>query len=64
MTLSLRFDSWFEYYAALPASSVVNKGKMEQMLKSFDSRLSADEAKAALARNQERFCLSRKDRLE
>ena len=29
-----------------------SKGKMEQLLKSFDSSLSADEAKAAMTRNQ------------
>ncbi len=53
MPLGLRFASWYEYYDALPASSVVNKGRMEQMLKSFDHSLSADEAKAAMARNQD-----------
>jgi hypothetical protein len=53
MPLGLKFSSWYEYYDALPASSVVNKGKMEQMLRSFDASLSAVEAKAAMARNQD-----------
>jgi len=59
MTLGLRFASWYEYYAALPASSVVKKGKMEQMLRSFDASLSADEAKAAMTRNQDFVFLAR-----
>ena len=59
MTLGLRFASWYEYYAALPTSSVVNKGKMEQMLRSFDFSLSADEAKAAMTRNQDCVFLAR-----
>ena len=59
MPLGLQFSSWYEYYDSLPASSVVNKGKMEQMLKSFDFRLSADEAKVAMARNQEFIFLAR-----
>ena len=59
MTLGLRFASWFEYYAALPASSVVNKGKMEQMLKSFDFSLSADDAKVAMTKNQDFVFLAR-----
>ena len=59
MPLGLRFSSWYEYYDALPASSVVNKGKIEQMLKSFDSNLSADEARAAMARNQDFVFLAR-----
>ena len=59
MPLGLYFSSWYEYYDALPASSVVNKGKMEQMLKSFDFSLSADEARAAMARNQDFVFLAR-----
>ena len=59
MPLGLQFASWYEYYDALPASSVVNKGKMEQMLKSFDASLSADEAKAAMTRNQDFVFLAR-----
>ena len=59
MPLGLQFASWYEYYDALPASSVVNKGKMEQMLRSFDSSLSADEAKAAMTRNQDFVFLAR-----
>ncbi len=59
MPLGLSFASWYEYYDALPASSVVNKGKMEQLLKSFDHHLSADEAKAAMARNQDFVFLAR-----
>ena len=59
MPLGLRFSSWYEYYDSLPASSVVNKGKMEQMLKSFDHSLSADEAKAAMTRNQDFVFLAR-----
>ena len=59
MTLGLRFASWFEYYAALPASSVVNKGKMEQMLRSFDFSLSADDAKVAMTKNQDFVFLGR-----
>ena len=59
MPLGLQFASWYEYYDALPASSVVNKGKMEQMLKSFGASLSADEAKAAMTRNQDFVFLAR-----
>ena len=59
MPLGLQFSSWYEYYDALPASSVVNKGKMEQMLKSFDFSSSADEARAAMARNQDFVFLAR-----
>ena len=59
MPLGLHFTSWYEYYDALPASSVVNKGRMEQMLKSFDHSLSADEAKAAMTRNQDFVFLAR-----
>ena len=59
MPLGLSFSSWYEYYDALPASSMVNKGKMEQMFKSFDSSLSADEAKAAMTKNQDFVFLAR-----
>ena len=59
MALGLCFSSWYEYYDALPASSMVNKGKMEQMFKSFDSSLSADEAKAAMTKNQDFVFLAR-----
>ena len=44
MPLGLRFSSGYKYYDALPASALVNKGKMEQMLKSFNFNLSAEEA--------------------
>ena len=59
MPLGLRFASWYEYYDALPASSVVNKGKMEQMLRSFDHSLSPEEAKAAMTKNQDFVFLAR-----
>ena len=48
MPLGLEYDTWYEYYDARPTSSVIKKGKMEQMMKSFDSTLSVNEAKAAM----------------
>ena len=59
MLLGLKFATWYEYYDACPTSSVVNKGKMEQMLKSFDSTLSASEAKVAMSKNKDIVFLAR-----
>ena len=59
MTLGLQFASWYEYYDALPASSVVNKGKMEQMFRSFDHSLSPEAAKSAMTKNQDFVFLAR-----
>ena len=59
MTVGLMFDTWCDYYDSRPASSIINKEKMEQLLKSFDSSLSADEAKAAMARNKDIVFLAR-----
>ena len=59
MPLGLKFDTWSEYYDARPASSVINKGKMEQLMRSFDSILSADDAKAAMTRNTDLVFLAR-----
>ena len=59
MTVGLQFDTWCDYYDSRPASSIINKEKMEQLLKSFDSSLSADEAKAAMARNKDIVFLAR-----
>ena len=51
MTVGLKFDTWYEYYDSRLSSSVINKGKMEGLLKAFDSSPLADEAKAAMTRN-------------
>ena len=53
MPLGLEYDTWYEYYDARPTSSVIKKGKMEQMMKSFDSTLSVNEARAAMMRSCE-----------
>ena len=55
----MSFANWFEYYDALPTSSAVNLGKMEQMLKSFDAYLSATEARATMAKKKDLVLLSR-----
>jgi hypothetical protein len=59
MPLGIQFMSWVEYYDSLPAGSIVNKGKLEQMLKSFDSSLSPDEVKSSMTRNSDLVFLAR-----
>ena len=59
MPFGIQFTSWVEYYDSLPVSSAVNKGKMEQMLKSFDSSISAVDAKRAMTRNKDLVFLAR-----
>ena len=59
MPLGIQFTSWIEYYDSLPTGSIVNKGKLEQMLKSFDSSLSPAEAKRAMIRNKDFVFLAR-----
>ena len=59
MPLGIQFTSWVEYYDSLPTGSIVNKGKLEQMLKSFDSSLSPDEAKRSMTRNKDLVFLAR-----
>ena len=53
MPLGLEYDTWYEYYDARPTSSVIKKGKMEQMMRSFDSTLSVNEARAAMMKNKD-----------
>ena len=59
MPLGIQFTSWVEYYDSLPFGSIVNKGKLEQMLKSFDSSFSVDEVKQAMIRNNDLVFLAR-----
>jgi len=63
MPLGLEFDTWYEYYDARPTSSVKKKGKMEQMMKSFDSTLSENEARAAMTKNKDIVFLARTGRV-
>ena len=53
MPLGLKYATWYEYYDSRPTSSIINKGRMEQMLKNFDSNLSAKEAKAEMSKNKD-----------
>ncbi len=53
MPLGLKFDTWYEYYDSHPASSVIDKGKMEQLLKSFDSTISPSDASSGMMRNKD-----------
>ena len=55
----MHFSNWFEYYDTLPASSALNMGEMEQMLKSFDAYLSVTESCAIMAKNKDLVFLSR-----
>jgi len=59
MPLGIQFTSWVEYYDSLPTGSIVNKGKLEQMLKSFDYSLSSLEAKRAITRNKDLVFLAK-----
>ena len=40
MPLGLKYATWYEYYDSRDTISIINKGKIEQMLKNFDSTLS------------------------
>ena len=59
MPLGIQFTSWVEYYNSLASGSVVNKGKLEQMLKIFDSSSSPAETKRAMTRNSDLVFLAR-----
>jgi hypothetical protein len=59
MPLGLKYTTWYEYYDVCPTSTVINKGKMEQMLKSFNSTLSASEPKVAMSKNKDIVFLAR-----
>jgi len=59
MPLGIKFTSWVDYYDSLPTSSIVNKGKIEQMLDSFDHSLSSIDAKQAMTRNKDLVFLAK-----
>ena len=62
MPLRLKYATWYKYYDSCPTGLIIKKGRMEQMLKNFDSNLSAKEAKAKISKNGYHF--SCKDRFE
>ena len=53
MPLGLKHATWYEHYDACPTISMKNKGKGEEMMKSFDSALLASEAKTAMSKNKD-----------
>ena len=53
MPLGLKYATWYEYYDSRDTSSIINKGKIEQMLKNFDSTLSEKEAKDEMSKNKD-----------
>ena len=59
MPLELEYADWFEYYDARETSSIINKGRIEQMLKTFDSSLSEKDAKSEVSRNKDIVFLAR-----
>ena len=44
MTNNVKLTDWAEYFDSVPSSTLVNKGCMENLFKTFDSSISSDEA--------------------
>ena len=59
MSATTHYSNWTEYYDALPASTTINQGRMEQMLQSFDSSISPAGVQASMLQNKDIVFLPR-----
>ena len=59
MTNNVKLTDWAEYFDAVPSSTLVNKGCMENLFKTFNSSISSDEAIAQVEKHTKTVFLAR-----
>ena len=59
MTNNVKLTDWAEYFDAVPSSTLVNKGCMKNLFKTFNSSISSDKALSQVEKHTETVFLAR-----